>query len=350
MKKSKRKDPTPKEAPFQHPVPAAALQRLEEASASDLEVARLTIGLFETIIGWNRQTLFPGYQPSMRDWREYPEKLRLDVRSLVDWAFISKDQDLYPIYSSSERIQLNVRQLRGNSPLGESFRRNAKRLMDLHPAPSKPNWGPSVATYNLMSEEIGKPLTERIVFLAAAIKLQILQIVPHNAYMNYTWAPGALTIRLKDDGYTVESISLALEVRDQKPDAAQFRFEGELNDYFETGTEGVIWMLDDETRYGRAALEPICEGDNLTILGPLGEILWEGTVRCDKKVGYRTYPMNPEYGQQCALGHWVHWIQEGFEPDDWARFFIRPDYDRLRGILIREAGSKKDPKLGPSGD
>ena len=95
MKKSKRKGPAQQEAPFsKHPVPAAALQRLEEASSSNLQVARLTIGLFETIIGWSRQTLFPGYQPSMRDWREYPEKLRPDVRSLVDWAFTPSDQDL----------------------------------------------------------------------------------------------------------------------------------------------------------------------------------------------------------------------------------------------------------------
>ena len=125
------------------------------------------------------------------------------------------------------------------------------------------------------------------------------------------------------------------------------RFEGELIDFFETGTEGVIWMLEDDRGIGREALEPICEGDRLTILDQLGNELWRGIIRCDKKIGLRPYPLNPQYGQQCALGHWVHWIQHGFKPDDWAKFFIRPDHDRLRGVLVRKPGIKRNPRLGP---
>ena len=167
--------------------------------------------------------------------------------------------------------------------------------------------------------------------------------------MNGTWTVGVLTIRLNEDGYTVGKVTLALDVSKQAAGPEVRRVEGELIDFFETGniTEGVIWMVDDERRHGREALEMICEGDHLTIEDQLGTTRWKGVIRCDKKTGWRKYPANPEYGQQCALGHWVHWIQRGFTPDDWARFFIRPDYDRLRGILVKGVGAKRDPRLGP---
>jgi len=219
--------------------------------------------------------------------------------------------------------------------------------MRQHPQLSPEKWSPFGSLYPLMRGEIGKPLTERVVTSALALKPEIFQIVPHDAYLNSTWTIGALTIRLNDDGYTIGDITLAVAQPNQAAGPALRRFEGELIDYFETGTEGVIWMVEDDGRLGRAALEPICEGDGLTILDQLGKILWRGVVRCDKKIGLRPYPLNPEYSQQCALGHWVHWIQKGFKPDDWARFFIRPEYDRLRGILVHKTGSKRNPQLGP---
>jgi hypothetical protein len=198
-----------------------------------------------------------------------------------------------------------------------------------------------------MPEEVGKPLTERVVARSKVFKAPILQIVPHGAYMNYTWMAGALTIRLNEDGYSVNEITLSLDAPKQIRDESLLRFEGELTDFFETGTEGVIWTLEDDVHYGYEALQTICEGDHLTILDQVGAIVWRGIICCDKKVGSRPYPMNPEYSQQCALGHWVHWIQRGFKPDTWAEFFIRPDYDRYRGILVRKVGAKKNARLGP---
>jgi hypothetical protein len=106
-------------------------------------------------------------------------------------------------------------------------------------------------------------------------------------------------------------------------------------------------MLMDESSRDPMALEPIYEGDHLTILDQLGNVSWKGIIRCDKEVGRLRHPLNPENDQQHALGMWVHWIQQGFKPDAWAKFFVRPDYDRLRGILVRKRSSKRDPRPGP---
>lgn len=97
----------------------------------------------------------------------------------------------------------------------------------------------------------------------------------------------------------------------------------------------------DDRRDGHEGLQEIRENDHLTILDALGRTLWKGIIRCDRKTGWRPYPLNPANGQQCALGLWVHWIQAGFQPDEWAKFFVRPRYDSYRGILKR--GNQSSP-------
>jgi len=305
------------------------------------------MGLFEAVLGWGRQTLFPGYQGALADCRRLPINLQKDAWALVEWAISGLPIAGNEVHISSKKIESHVRQMRSSSDLGRHFLNRARRLKRLYPELPKAKWGASGATHRIMQDEVGKPLTERVVSLAATFRPKFLQIVQHDAYLNSTWTCGVLTIRLNDDAYTVKEITLAAPEPKQSKTPAQRRFEGELIDFFETGTEGVIWMLEDDSRFGRAALEAICEGDHLMILDALGNIVWRGVIRCDKKIGFRPYPMNPEYGQQCALGHWVHWIQEGFEPDEWAKFFIRPDYDRLRGILVRKPGHERNPRLGP---
>jgi len=112
---------------------------------------------------------------------------------------------------------------------------------------------------------------------------------------------------------------------------------GVLHDWFETGTEGVIWALidDDHPDGDYDGLHVIHEGDHLTILSETGQATWQGIIKCDRKIGAIPRPTNPNYIQQAALGCWVHWIQTGFEPDRWAEFFIRGDAAPLRGILIK---------------
>ncbi|GEM_PF-1069090 len=329
------------------PAPYGVLKRLEAAARCDLALGRLTIGLYGAILGSDRQAVFPGYRGGLLDCRQFPSKLRKDVCALVDWALSRSKIEVSAVYASYRKIELGVRRRRRLSALGRHFRRVANRLMRKHPQLPRGKWDVAGITHNLMPDEIGKPLTDSIISQAASFEPKHLQIVPHDAYMNSTWTPGALTLRLDNDGYSVKDITLALAAPKQSLHVGLGRFEGELIDFFETGTEGVIWMLEDERRFGREALESICEGDHLTILDQLGKVLWRGIIRCDNRVGWRRYPMNPQYGQQCALGRWVHWIQRGFKPDDWARYFIRPDYDRLRGILVRRTGSKRDPRSTP---
>lgn len=111
------------------------------------------------------------------------------------------------------------------------------------------------------------------------------------------------------------------------------RYEGTTEAYFETGTEGIIWsvVIDGKFEDRREALRSLCKGDKLTVLGKDGMPLWEGVIDYDWRTGYEKYPLNPALGQQVALGAWVHGVQKGFKPNDWAKLFFEPK----RCILIK---------------
>lgn len=113
------------------------------------------------------------------------------------------------------------------------------------------------------------------------------------------------------------------------------KIHGELVDWFETGLEGVVWAIEPDGAVG-FDLKVIQEGDHLTILDRDGATLWQGVIECDRETGKIPRPTNPTFLQQTALGCWIHWIQRGFEPDQWAAFFMRPDEDRYRGILEKK--------------
>lgn len=68
-----------------------------------------------------------------------------------------------------------------------------------------------------------------------------------------------------------------------------------------------------------------------------GDTVWAGVIDCDREVGGRPRPTNPALTQQAALNCWIHWVQRDFEPDEWARLFIRSEDDRYRGILVRNS-------------
>ena len=89
------------------------------------------------------------------------------------------------------------------------------------------------------------------------------------------------------------------------------------------------------------------EGDRLTVFMPDGEtVAFGGVIDPDFEVGFQPYPMNPDLGQQCSCGFWVHWIQRGWDPDMWGRLFLRdqlkPEFGggpALKAVLIKGEGA-----------
>ncbi|MEK7546177.1 MAG: hypothetical protein AAB554_03845 [Patescibacteria group bacterium] len=98
---------------------------------------------------------------------------------------------------------------------------------------------------------------------------------------------------------------------------------GVLKEYFETGTAGVCWAVYEDGKSGYESLHLLETGDYLRVTDETGTVRFEGYIVEDCHKGWREYPANPGYGQPCALGHWIHWTQGGWEPDEWAALFLR---------------------------
>src|SRR6185436_20243920 len=93
---------------------------------------------------------------------------------------------------------------------------------------------------------------------------------------------------------------------------------GQLDPFFETGTEGVIWCIYDDSKTGYDGLNPLHDGDHLFIYNKDKTlVLWSGKIDFDWKTRLRPYPMNPQYSQQEVLGYWVHGLQKDLDPDQW---------------------------------
>jgi len=106
---------------------------------------------------------------------------------------------------------------------------------------------------------------------------------------------------------------------------------GTLEPFFETGTEGIVWSLAEDEKQGYEGLHYIQEGDHLTVFGENNEIVFDGNIVCDWEIGWMEYPLNPGHGQPSALGYWIHWIQAGWEPDNWARLFFHQYLEGNKG-------------------
>lgn len=115
--------------------------------------------------------------------------------------------------------------------------------------------------------------------------------------------------------------------------------QGVLFAWSETGTEGVVWSVQDE-RHMRArpdgspewdyeGLNPLRDGDRLAVLRPDGSVEWEGIVALEYGRRRRPYPLNPADGQQEVHGFWVNGLQRDLAPETWAAWFFEGRPARL---------------------
>lgn len=106
--------------------------------------------------------------------------------------------------------------------------------------------------------------------------------------------------------------------------------KGTLEAFWETGSEGVIWIINEEGKKGYDGFNCIEEGDYLTIYSKKKKIVWEGLIECDRKTRYRKHPLNLDFGQQEVCGYWVHWLPAGVaDLEKWARYFFKGYFAEL---------------------
>ena len=317
--------------------PLSELRSLEQVACRDLTVARLTLGLFGAIDGGVSRLIFPDYHWTVSDVQLFPANLAANALRVLTWG-ANRAADLNELSVSRARILTAIYELRQKSPYGRRRIASATYWRKKNPQTNSETINPlrrarRVRTIPILGDEIGRPLGSGTLRLVRALQPSRIEILAHGEGEHSSWRSGGVKIRLGKDGYTVTAINMSVVVA---PLRRQREIHGLLDGFFETGTEGVVWsVLNDDDR-GYDALNIVEEGDHLAIFDQLGNKVWAGKIRCDRKAGWRRYPLNPKYGQPCALGYWVHWTQRGFKPDDWARYFIRPEYDRLRGVLRKK--------------
>lgn len=100
------------------------------------------------------------------------------------------------------------------------------------------------------------------------------------------------------------------------------KLKGKLYGWFETGCEGIWWSFTEDNKKGYDGLHPLEQGDYIKVFDQNNNIVFDGFIDRDHKIGWKEYPLNPSNGQPFALGYWIHWTQKGWQPDDWARLFM----------------------------
>ena len=100
---------------------------------------------------------------------------------------------------------------------------------------------------------------------------------------------------------------------------------GELEAFWETGTEGVYWSMIDPSMPGYDGLWTLKDGDRLCVLAADDTMLWEGVIQLEYERNWQPYDEeDTEYGQQAVHGYWVHGLQQDVDPQEWAdMFFLR---------------------------
>ena len=124
------------------------------------------------------------------------------------------------------------------------------------------------------------------------------------------------------------------------------KMKGTLEDYFETGSEGVYWSFFEDGEYESPydKLHLLQNGDYLTIYNPDDSIAWQGEIIEDRLSAFaeRMPGKYENFGQATCGGLWVHWNQKDFDPLEWGAYFLK----KFRAELDR-THVKPDSGRGP---
>lgn len=125
---------------------------------------------------------------------------------------------------------------------------------------------------------------------------------------------------------------------------------GRLEPFFETGTEGVIWSVNDPSMPGYDGLWPLYNGDHLRIIGVHDETVWAGTIEFEYERNWQRFPYNPSHGQQAVNDFWVHGLERTLAPETWAAYFFEQYRAELTLGPEQRPFRRQHPFLGPSAE
>lgn len=162
-----------------------------------------------------------------------------------------------------------------------------------------------------------------------------LYITKLKQFLGFSGRKSGLRERLKSIGLTDAKIrAMRKDAKRLLAALPEVKIVGVLEDYSENGTEGVVWAVKahgKKSYYER--LHRLEKGDHLLVTDETGAVRFDGIIEPNRKKGWEPYPLNPKHGQPSALGMWIHWTQEDWEPDDWARLFMCRKGPPLHAVL-----------------
>ena len=108
------------------------------------------------------------------------------------------------------------------------------------------------------------------------------------------------------------------------------KVEGKLFALQQHGTNEYLWTVCENIYGGGQRLHILEEGDHLTVFRSDEAVRFAGYIKKDTETAKIPRPHHPELPRQFALGCWVYWIQEGWNPDEWALLF----FTEFKAVLL----------------
>ena len=98
--------------------------------------------------------------------------------------------------------------------------------------------------------------------------------------------------------------------------------EGILEPYTASPADSILWSIHEDDRPGPEGIHPLLNGDLLTVYAENGATVWIGLVDLDFEICQEPDPVNPMTLWQTVLGHRVHGVPKGEDPEVWAQMFF----------------------------